>query len=213
VNRMPPPSSSPRVGFGRRPAVLAVDFACGWTDPAAPMAVPLEAAIDATACVIRAARPAGAPVIFTTYEVGPPGAASPLLRKSPRVACMTPGSPWTRIDPRLPRLPDDYVLVKPAGSAFFATSLAAMLRTLHVDTVLVCGCVTSGCVRATAVDAAQHGLHTIVVREAVGDRSAAAHEANLLDIDQRYGDVVLMDEVIAWLDDVALRHPDAPEPR
>jgi maleamate amidohydrolase len=99
----------------------------------------------------------------------------------------------------LPRRDSDLVVSKQHGSAFFGTELAPQLSERGIDTLLICGCVTSGCVRASAVDAAQHGFRPLVVREAVGDRSPLANEANLIDIDQRYGDVVTLKEALDYL--------------
>jgi nicotinamidase-related amidase len=190
---------SPRVGAGSRAAILVVDFIRGWTDAASPLAAPLDREVAATAALLRA-RPRDVPAVFTTVEYADGEERSNLLcRKAPRVALLRPGLPWTEIDPRLPRAAGDLVVTKQFASAFFGTDLAASLRRRAVDTLLICGCMTSGCVRATAVDAAQHGLHALVVRDGVGDRSALAHEANLMDIEARYGDVIALDEARAFL--------------
>jgi maleamate amidohydrolase len=103
------------------------------------------------------------------------------------------------VDHRLPRLEQDIIISKKYGSAFFATSLAAQLQVLKIDTLLISGCVTSACVRASAIDAVQNGFRPIIVRETVGDRSVLAHEANLMDIEQRYGDVISMQEALQYL--------------
>jgi maleamate amidohydrolase len=190
---------APRLGPGVRPALLIVDFVRGWTDQASPLAADLDAPVDATVALLRA-RPRHVLAIFTSVAYAPGEEATNMLcRKAPRVACLRPDSPWIEIDPRLPRIEGDLVLAKKFASAFFDTGLAPILRKRNVDTLLICGCVTSGCVRASAVDAAQHGLRPLVVREAVGDRSVLAHEANLMDIDQRYGDVIGLAEAIAYL--------------
>lgn len=197
-----------RLEPGPRPAILVVDFARGWTDAASPMAVPLDREIAATARLLRQAHRRGTPVIFTTVEYRADEAAAVIVaRKSPWVSCMQPGSPWIRIDPRLRVEAGDLVVVKKHGSAFFATDLVSQLVLRQIDTLFICGCVTSGCVRATVVDAAQYGFRPFVIREAVGDRSRLAHEANLLDIEQRYGDVVSLDEALAWLSDTAEQSP------
>jgi maleamate amidohydrolase len=103
------------------------------------------------------------------------------------------------VDERLAPLPNEHVLIKKYASAFFGTSLAATLTAAGVDTLLITGCTTSGCVRASAVDSCQNGFRTIVVRECVGDRAEPPHEANLFDIDVKYGDVVTLEEAIAYL--------------
>lgn len=194
-----PAGPAPRLGCGERPAVLIVDLVRGWTDPASPLAADLDETVAAAAQLLTAARSHGAPTVFTTVTYRPDDLDAPLVRKAPRVACLEEGSPWTELDPRLGVLPDEHVLVKQGGSAFFGTGLAEQLDALRVDTVLLAGCVTSGCVRASAVDAAQHGFRSVVVRDACGDRSPLAHEANLLDIEQRYGDVVRLDDAERYL--------------
>jgi maleamate amidohydrolase len=108
-------------------------------------------------------------------------------------------SEWIQVDPRLMRRPDEALLVKKYASCFFATDLTSRLQTLQVDTVIIVGCTTSGCVRATAVDACSHGFHTIVVEDAVGDRAELPHLAALFDIDSKYGDVVGLDDAVASL--------------
>jgi maleamate amidohydrolase len=130
------------------------------------------------------------PVLFTTvvYDAAGERAAAVFLRKVPALGMLRPGSEWVRLDERLGRRDDEPVVEKAFASAFFATPLAALLA--GRDTLVICGASTSGCVRATAVDAMQHGLAPIVVRECVGDRWPRAHEQALRDIDGRYGDVV-----------------------
>jgi maleamate amidohydrolase len=194
------PRRAPGLEPGTRPAVLVVDFARGWTDPDSPMAASLDSEVGAAAQLLRHARRHGTPVILTTVAYRPDEAAATIVaRKSPWVSCLQPGSPWTEIDPRLEVEARDLVILKKHSSAFFATDLASQLIIRRVDTLFVCGCVTSGCVRATVVDAAQYGFLPIVVRDAVGDRSRLAHEANLLDIEQRYGEVVTLDAAMAHL--------------
>jgi len=109
------------------------------------------------------------------------------------------GSELVEIDPRLEPRPDEPVLVKKGASAFFGTDLAERLHALGVDTVVICGATTSGCVRASVVDAVQHGFPVLVAREAVGDRAQGPHDANLFDIQQKYGDVVSVDDVVSYL--------------
>ncbi|HET9446173.1 MAG TPA: isochorismatase family protein [Steroidobacteraceae bacterium] len=179
------------LGPGERPAVLVVDFIEGFTSIQSPFGGPWDEAIAVTADLLGDAHRGNTPVIFTTVEFDPQDAQTNLLiRKAPAVAALARGSHWSQIDSRLPRHPTDLVISKKHGSAFFGTDLAARLQAMQIDTLLIAGCVTSGCVRASAVDAAQYGIRPLVVREAVGDRSPQAHEANLMDIEARYGDVV-----------------------
>jgi maleamate amidohydrolase len=183
------------LGPGQRPAVLVVDFIEGFTSIQSPFGGPWDDAIAVTAELLRDAHRNDMPAIFTTVEFDPQDAETNLLiRKAPAVAALARGSHWTNIDNRLPRHASDQVISKKHGSAFFGTDLAVRLQAMQIDTLLIAGCVTSGCVRASAVDAAQYGFRPLVVREAVGDRSPLAHEANLMDIAARYGDVISSDE-------------------
>ena len=188
------------LGFGRRPALLVVDFIEGFTNPVSPFGGPWDTHVEYTAELLSIAHRRNVPAVFTTVEFDTDDLEQNLLiRKAPAVAALWRGSAWASIDRRLPRHPTDVVISKKHGSAFFGTDLAARLRALQIDTLLIAGCVTSGCVRASAVDAAQYGLRPLVVREAVGDRSPLAHEANLLDIEARYGDVVTMEQTRQYL--------------
>ncbi len=187
-------------GFGERPAVVVVDLNVGFTDPASPLACDLDEVLVATRRVLDAARASGVPVYFTTIsydEVGE-AAAAVFLRKAPALKVLRPGSKWVSIDPRLGRLEGEPVLVKAHASAFFGVPFAALLA--GRDTLIVCGASTSGCVRATVVDAMQHGFSPIIPRECVGDRSARAHEQALDDMGGRYGDVVSVEEVVSELE-------------
>jgi nicotinamidase-related amidase len=188
------------LGCGRRPALLVVDFIEGFTNPASPFGGPWDSAVKHTAELLRIAHRRNVPAVFTTVEFDAKDAEENLLiRKAPAVAALLRGSPLTSVDHRLPRHPTDVVISKKHGSAFFGTDLAARLAAIKIDTLLIAGCVTSGCVRASAVDAAQYGLRPLVVREAVGDRSPLANEANLLDIEARYGDVVTIEQAREYL--------------
>jgi nicotinamidase-related amidase len=193
---------APRLGFGVRAAVVVVDFARGWTDRAAsPMAGDFDAPVEACARLLDAARAAGAPVAFTIVAYDEDELdANLLLRKTPRVRVLVTGSPLVEVDPRLAPREGELVLVKKHASAFFGTPLEAELRARGVDTILLAGCITSGCIRTTAADAAQLGFRPLVVREAVGDRDPAAHEAALAAIDALYGDVVALAEAVAHLE-------------
>jgi maleamate amidohydrolase len=121
------------------------------------------------------------------------------IRKIPSNSWLVEGSEWVAVDERLGRRPHEMLLVKKYASCFFGTDLAARLVSRHIDTLVLTGCTTSGCVRATAVEACSLGLHTIVVQEAVGDRAELPHIANLFDIDAKYGDVVAQDDALRYL--------------
>jgi maleamate amidohydrolase len=193
--------SSPRLGAGNRPAVLVVDFARGWTDPASPLAGDFGAPVAAASELVAIARSHGVPVMFTTvaYEEDELDTVL-MLRKTPRVRVLRAGSDLTEIDPRVAPAAGELVLVKKHASAFFGTPLEDELGRRGIDTLLIAGCITSGCIRTTASDAAQLGFRPLVVREAVGDRSDRAHEAALEAIDALYGDVVTLQEARTLLE-------------
>jgi nicotinamidase-related amidase len=188
-----------RQGAGERPAVVVVDFVEGFTNPESVLACDADAAVEATRSLLDAARAASAPVLFTTVAYDESGLerAAMFVAKAPALATLRPGSPWIEVDARLGRREDEPVLVKLFASAFFGTDLDERLRAGGCDTLNVAGASTSGCVRATVVDAVQHGYRALVPREAVADRAPDAHDGSLLDIDAKYGDVVSLDEAIA----------------
>ena len=194
-----------RTGFGRKPALVVVDVNVGFTDPASPLACPLDGVVDAIQRLLGEARRAGFPVVFTSvaYDEAGRREASVFIEKVPALSTLEPGSRWVEIDPRIAPREGEPVLVKHFASAFFATPLASILASEECDTVIVTGASTSGCVRATAVDALQHGYRVVVPREAVGDRNPAAHEANLYDLDAKYADVVSVDDVVSTLEELA----------
>jgi maleamate amidohydrolase len=194
-----------RAGFGRRPALVVVDVNRGFTDPASPLVCDLDDCVEAIARLLDAFRRAGLPVVFTTvcYDDFGKQAAAVFIEKVPALLVLEPGSEWVEIDPRIAPIEGEPVLTKYFASAFFGTTLASLLSTAGCDTVVVTGASTSGCVRATALDALQHGYRVVVAHEAVGDRNPTAHEANLYDIDAKYGDVVSLDEVVAHLEETA----------
>lgn len=191
------------VTLGSRPAVLVVDFSRGFTDPECTMGSDLTAEVEATTRVLAAAREKGLPVIFTTI-----GFESNLkdgslwLQKAPGLAELQVGGKWVEIDPRLERREDEVVILKKGASAFFGTNLPSILVSQNVDTIVLCGATTSGCIRATAVDLLQYGYPTLVPRECVGDRAKGPHEANLVDIQAKYADVVSVEDALSYLESV-----------
>jgi len=184
---------------GERLCLVVVDLTYGFTDPQSPLGCEAEQAVDATARLLAAARASGTPVVFTRIEYGPGelDVARRWAEKIPALETLTPGSRWTAIDERIAPLPDEPVLVKLFPSGFFGTPLASLLAAHGCDGVLLTGASTSGCVRATAVDALQHGYAVVVPRVAVADRATAPHEAALFDIDAKYGSVVELDDALA----------------
>ncbi|MCW2694415.1 MAG: carbamoylsarcosine amidase [Mycobacterium sp.] len=195
-----------RAGFGRpvqrgrRPAVVVVDLTYGFTDLAYPTGAEMSGPVLATARLLDAARAAGLPVVFTTiaYDAGQIATLT-WLKKATGMAALELGSRLVEIDDRLARRPDEHLVVKTGASAFFGTALASYLTAAGADTVIVTGATTSGCVRASVVDAVQHGFPTLVPRDCVADRAAAPHEASLFDIHEKYGDVVDLDDVLAYV--------------
>jgi maleamate amidohydrolase len=197
-----------RAGFGDKPALLVIDVNVGFTDPASPLVCDLEDVVVAIRRLLDEFRRAQLPVVYTTvsYSEGDKIAAAAFIDKIPALLTLEAGSRWVEIDPRIAPLPSEPVLNKLFASAFFGTPLASLLASAGCDSVVVTGASTSGCVRATAVDALQHGFRPVVPREAVGDRNPAAHEANLYDIDTKYGDVVGVDDVVAHLEEIGAAH-------
>jgi nicotinamidase-related amidase len=193
-----------RAGFGRRPALIVIDMNVGFTDPESPLVCDLEDVVEAIGRLLEEARRAELPVVYTTvaFDEGARKTAAAFIDKIPALLTLEAGSRWVEIDPRLAPAPGEPVLTKLFASAFFGTALGSMLASEGCDSLIVTGASTSGCVRATAVDAIQHGYRPVVPREAVGDRDPAAHEANLHDIDAKYGDVVSLDETLARIAEI-----------
>jgi nicotinamidase-related amidase len=186
--------------------VLVIDFSCGFTDPACRLGADMTPQVEATKQLLDVARAKGLPVVFTTIGFEPGGSDGGLwVKKAPALLDLELGGRWVEIDPRLERREDEAVILKKGASGFFGTNLASVLVTRLVDTVVLCGATTSGCVRATAIDLLQYGWPAIVPRECVGDRAQAPHEANLFDIQAKYADVVGLEEALAYLESVPAR--------
>lgn len=191
-----------RIGFGKKAAVLVIDFCKAYTLPDAPLfAAGVEPAVRETVAVLEAARCRHVAVIHTTVSYQPNTLinAGVWIKKAPVLKCLTQ-KPYSDVCDGMEPLQGELVVTKQYASAFFGTSLAATLTAGGVDTVILTGCSTSGCIRATAVDGVQNGFRVIVPRECVGDRHAGPHEANLFDIDSKYGDVVSKEEVLSYLE-------------
>lgn len=195
-----------RLGFGRRPAVLVIDFVNAYTEPGSPLFAPaVVAAANQARELLAAARSRHVPVIYTKVLYQEHGRDGGLfVKKIPVLRQMVAGNPMAEIVQGLSPEPQDIVVTKQYASAFFGTSLASTLTSLGVDTLVIAGCSTSGCVRATAVDGMQHGLRVVVVRECVADRDERPHQANLFDINAKYGDVVSLGEVVERLQSLAM---------
>jgi maleamate amidohydrolase len=191
------------VTLGTRPGVLVVDFSCGFTEPECALGADMTAEVEATKRLLDAARDKGLPVIFMTIGFEASLKDGGLwMQKVPSLAELQLGGRWVEIDPRLEARDDEVVIVKKGASAFFGTNLVTVLNTEVIDTVILCGATTSGCVRATAIDLLQNGWPAIVPRECVGDRAQAPHEANLFDINAKYADVVSLEDALAYVESV-----------
>lgn len=177
--------------FGQRPALLLVDMVRAYFEPGSPLYLGGEAVLASNIRLLHAARAAGVPVLFTNVEYAPGGAdGGVFFRKVPALSVFQQGSPLGGFLPDLSPADGELVITKRYASAFFGTHLAATLTSLAVDTVLVTGVSTSGCVRATALDACQSGFLPFVVRDACGDRHPGPHEANLFDLAAKYAEVI-----------------------
>jgi maleamate amidohydrolase len=192
-------------GYGRCPAVLVIDFIKAYTSPDAPFfGQGVVDAVEQSVTLLDAARNTGVPVIYTKVLYHPSGVDGGLfVKKVPALRMLVEGEPLAEIDPKIPPAPEDLVIVKNYPSPFFGTSLNSTLMGLGIDTLILLGCSTSGCVRAAAIDAIQYGYRVIVPRECVGDRHDGPHDANLFDINAKYGDVVEKAEVIGYLEKLA----------
>ena len=191
---------SARSGYGSRPAFLVVDFINGFTDPDTGLGGDYSAELEVTGKVLAEFRSRALPVFFTTVAYEPHlRDAGMFVKKVPALGILIRGSEWVRVDERIHPRSSERVIEKQYASAFFDTRLDIDLRSLGVDTVIMAGCTTSGCIRASAIDSMQHGFRTVVVQDAVGDRAKEPHEVNLFDIDAKYGDVVPSGDVLRYL--------------
>jgi nicotinamidase-related amidase len=198
-----------KIGFGERPAVIVIDMLKGFTDPSMLLGANLDSQIEAQKPMVAVAHERNIPVIYSTviYEDRDFKDAGLWALKMKGAMTLKAGTPAVEIDPRLDMRPTDSLLVKKYASCFFGTDLTSRLTNQRIDTLIITGCTTSGCVRATAVDALQNGFRPIVVREAVGDRSAAAHDQSLFDLNAKYADVVGLDETLQYLKTVGHNQP------
>lgn len=189
-----------RSGYGKRPALVVVDFVNGFNDADVLGGGNISSAISHTQKLLSSFRGKNLPIIFTRIVYAAESAnAGVFCEKMPTLAGLTEDHPGGQIVPELTPLAGEIVIRKTQPSAFFGTDLAGSLIRKNVDTVVVVGCTTSGCVRATVVDAMSWNFRVIVPRECVGDRAIAPHEANLFDMDAKYADVAPLSEVNAYI--------------
>ncbi|MEA2768519.1 MAG: maleamate amidohydrolase [Acetobacteraceae bacterium] len=187
-----------RMGLGQAPAVLIIDFVVGFTDPAHFGGGNIGAAITGTRQLLTLARVRGWPVAHTRVVYADDGSdVSAFTMKVPALLKLTETSPLSQFVPELTPAPGEAVFRKKHASAFFGTDLVAWLAFRRIDTLLVAGCTTSGCVRASVIDASAHNVRPIVITDCVGDRAVGPHEANLFDMGQKYADLLSMDELRA----------------
>ncbi len=200
------------LGLGRAPALVVVDMIRGFTDPACPLGCDCPGVVAANAALLEAFHSRGLPVYFTRVVYHRDDQARVFRDRIQALNLLTPQSRWVQVDERLEVGAGDEIIDKQWASAFHGTDLAQRLRERGVDSVVVTGLTTSGCVRATAVDGLQYDYRVVVAREAVGDRNSAAHEANLFDLHAKYADVMGLAEVIAQLPALPDRHAVAGGP-
>lgn len=188
--------------WGSRPALLLIDFANAYFDPSAPLfgGEGCQTALENAIRLAPAARAAGVPVIYTEVKYMPGGGdGGAFYAKVPALACFDAGAETQKLAPGLTVEDDDVVITKQYPSGFFGTSLAATLKWLKVDTLLLAGVTTSGCVRATCIDSISHGFVTLVIEDAVGDRAEEPHKANLYDMSAKYADLLNTEDAIAYM--------------
>jgi maleamate amidohydrolase len=189
-----------RIGFGRRSALLVVDFTVGFNDPKLFGGGNIDAAIRRSVGLLQFFRERRLPVAFTRVVYADDGSdAGVFAAKVPSLLMLTETHPAGQIVPQLAPVKHEYIVRKTQASAFFGTGLAAWLVQQGADTVVVAGCTTSGCVRASVVDAIAWNFRPIVAHDCVGDRAMAPHEANLFDMQQKYADVLERDAIVAAL--------------
>jgi maleamate amidohydrolase len=188
------------LAWGTRPALIVIDMVRAYFEPGAELYLGSDACLRSAARVLAGARAAGIPVLYTRVEYDPDGISGGLfIRKVPALRHFVPGGRLGQIMPEVEPADHEVVFVKQYASAFHGTSLTATLNALRVDTLIITGVSTSGCVRASGVDAMQYGYVPLVVRQAVGDRDPRPHEANLFDLQAKYAEVVDEDQIQAWL--------------
>ena len=187
------------VGLAEYPALIVVDMINGFTDSACPLGTDCPEVVSANVELLSAFREKGLPVFFTTVVYDDDQQATVFRQKVPALNALRRGSHWVALDVAMERLETEPLIEKHWPSAFHKTDLDAQLRALGVDSLVVTGLTTSGCVRASAVDGLQYNYQVVVAKEAVGDRNPAAHEANLFDLGAKYADIISVAAIIDGL--------------
>ncbi len=183
-------------GLGKNPALLMVDIIKGFTDPACPLGSSADEVVAANQRLLQAFRENKLPVFFTTVIYRDDQQARVFRDRVPALEILKPGSEWVDVDPRLEPIEGEHIIEKQWASAFFKTELDQSLRQLGVDSLVVTGLTTSGCVRATVVDGLQYDYKVVVPSQAVGDRNPDAHRSNLFDLNAKYADVLDLEVVL-----------------
>ncbi|UCG71873.1 MAG: isochorismatase family protein [Chromatiales bacterium] len=191
-----------RLGFGEKSAIIVIDLLQGYTTEGSPLYAPgVVECVQQMPDFLDLARAKGVPIIHTQVRYTQPNYedGGVWVKKAPVLKDLVEGNPYAAFCEDVIPQPGEVIITKQYASAFFGTSLVATLNGLRVDTLIITGCTTSGCIRATAVDAVQHGYRPICVRECIGDRHEGPHEANLFDINAKYGDVISKAEAMEYL--------------
>lgn len=186
-------------GLGDRPALVVVDVVKGFTDPACPLGSPADDVVAANVALMEAFHQRDLPVFLTTVIYHHPHQGRVFRDRLPALNLLSPDSEWVRFDERLPIKDTDIIIEKTHASSFHGTTLDEQLRSRGVDSLVVTGLTTSGCVRATAVDGLQYDYRVVVTREACGDRNEEAQAANLYDLQAKYADVASLQETLDQL--------------
>ncbi len=196
-----------QLGFGRKPALLLIDLVNAYFVEGAPLYHPdFRSSLESSIRLVAAARRARVPLAFTRLDVQKGGVGGGVFFEKIRGSLLSfePGNPLGDFAAGMNPEPEDIQISKRYASAFFGTALAPAFTSMGIDTVILCGVSTSGCVRASCVDAISHGFRPMVVREAVGDRHPEIQAANLYDMNAKYGDVIGEDEAMNYLNEIGV---------
>ena len=184
------------LGLGDRPALILVDVINGFTKPACPLGNESDAVVNACRSLLDVFRSRRLPVFFTTVVYHDESQARVFRQRLPALNVLEPDSDWVKVDSRVAPVNGETIIEKQWASGFFKTDLDKRLDLAGADSIVIGGLTTSGCVRATAVDALQNDYRVVVAREATGDRNMAAHESNLFDLQAKYVDVLALGDVV-----------------
>lgn len=191
-----------RMGFGKKPAILIIDLQKGTTAKDSPLGYVKEYAkvVEETRKLIDKSRKKGLSIIYVVISFREDGKDCGVWGdKIPGLRVFTTNSKWVELDDRLEKKDEDCLIFKKTASPFVGTNLPILLKHLQIDTLIVAGVATAGCIRATATDSCSYGFKTIVPEECIADRDKGQHKASFLDIDQKYADVLPLEEVLKYI--------------